>query len=127
MPKRDIFADTVNRGPLSEWSIEQILIDWRRDKKILNFFIHPSLDERGIDVLIVLNNGLALLVQLKTNSSDIKEHRRKHPAVKFVFVVKNFPRHGHDMAALATLEHRFKKALNGFLKGAVRSEIMAIS
>ena len=61
----------------------------------LNVDHNCNVDRDGIDKLIFLAGGLCLPLQVKKKNSELTHHRRRHPHVKAVIVVKS-KRHGRD-------------------------------
>ncbi len=76
--------------------VEEVLKRMAGGKSIAGFLknIHGDrLDHEGIDFLIILNNGLAVPLQVKTysgkerNEKKYREHLHKHPLVLFFLTV----------------------------------------
>jgi hypothetical protein len=107
------------RDNVAEMIIKEVLSDMQNDGKITGF-IHSKrnddYDAMGIDFIIFLNNNLALPVQVKTYSRNIKrcleKHFRLHPLVKFVIFVKI----GFYNRRPETAAHYLEKEINGFIK-----------
>lgn len=102
--------------------VETVLSRARR-KGIISGFLKNAhgdrLDHEGIDFLIILNNGLAVPLQVKTysdkerNEKKYREHVVKHPLVHF-FITVNV--HSGNPEAVykyveRELRHQIRKAL----------------
>lgn len=61
----------------------------------LNVDHNCNVDTDGIDKLIFLAGGLCLPLQVKKKNGEVTHHRKCHPHVKAVIVVKS-KRHGQD-------------------------------
>ena len=76
--------------------VEEVLKRMASGKSIAGFLKNyhgDRLDQEGIDFLIILNNGLAAPLQVKThsgkerNEKKHREHLQKHPLVQFFIAV----------------------------------------
>ncbi len=119
MPHKDIFSNP-NRGPLGEWVLKHILNSWKQSKRILDAVQLQELDSKGIDLLVMLRGGLAVIVQVKTSDRHVKKHHARYPAVKFLYIVKNFPRHRDDLEIIEIVEEDFRKEINDFVESAFK-------
>ena len=81
---------------LAEDVVENVLNRFKEENKILGFLKNrhcDRIDEEGADFIIVLNNGLWVPLQVKTESlsesheKQYAEHIRKHALVKFLISV----------------------------------------
>lgn len=48
-----------------------------------------ELDGLGIDILIVLKNGLGLFLQIKSSPNRLSQHYRKHPFIPVIVVPRD--------------------------------------
>jgi hypothetical protein len=83
------------RDNVAEMILKEVLVDLQKDGKIAGFIQshkNDRLDKEGIDFLVLLNDDLALPIQVKTYSRNrkrcIDKHFRRHPLVKFVIFVR---------------------------------------
>ncbi len=106
----------------AEEIVEEVLNQKQKKGCIPGFLRNNSndrLDVSGIDFLIFLHNGLALPLQVKTNSTKdnmevkLKEHLRKHPCVKYVLLVDIHNRDRDD------LYKNIDKVIRGMIKEAM--------
>lgn len=81
---------------IAEDMVETVLGRMCRDKVLAGFLKNVQgdrLDREGIDFLIILNNGLAFPLQVKTSVSKEKneqkrqEHVTKHPFIQFYLTI----------------------------------------
>lgn len=119
MPHKDVFSDP-NRGLLGEWTVKHILNSWKQSKRILDFIQLEELDPQGIDLLITLRGGLVVFVQIKSSERHVKKHHDRYPFVKFLYIVKFFPRHKEDFDIIELVEEDFKNEINNFVESAFR-------
>ena len=71
-----------------------------------------SLDRAGVDILIILNTGLAVPLQVGTDNKKHQRHRRRHPFIKFVFIVNKFPCNDNE-------RRRFRNRLHKLIDNAI--------
>ena len=57
-------------------------IGYQRAKK------NDALDANGIDILIYLQGGMALPLQVKSSYSKLRKFQRNHPLIRFVLFVR---------------------------------------
>ena len=119
MVRKNIFTDP-NRGALAEWTIGRVLNSWRKSKKILDFIVSKELDTVGIDVLVIIREGLSVPVQIKSSSGHIRNHFILHPNILFLFLVEDFPVGENDSKTIAIVEEKFKLAINEFAGEAIK-------
>ncbi|MCL5017303.1 MAG: hypothetical protein M1155_01390 [Patescibacteria group bacterium] len=107
------------RDNVAEMIMKEVLSEMHKDGKIAGF-IHSKrsddYDVMGIDFMLFLNNDLALPIQVKTYSRNIKrcleKHCRLHPLIKFVIFVKI----GFYNRRPETAAHYLEKEIEGFIK-----------
>jgi len=80
---------------VAELILGEVLLEMIKDGKISGFIQskkNDRLDVEGIDFLLILNDDLALPIQVKTHSRNrrrcIEKHFRRHPLVKCTIFVK---------------------------------------
>ena len=80
---------------VAELIFKEVLSELKKAGKIAGFIQsqkNDRLDMEGIDFLLLLNNDLALPVQVKTHSRNkkrcIEKHFRNHSLIKFIVFVK---------------------------------------
>ncbi len=86
--KRDInIAEDVVGTVLGRMREEKLIAGFIRNRK------NDKMDEERIDFLALFENGMAVPIQVKTESRNynfsrkFKEHTRKHPMIKFMISV----------------------------------------
>ena len=84
-------------------------------KKIITGFMrakkHGELDINGIDFLIKLSHGFAMLLQVKSSKSSLKRHHSRYPNIPCVVVE---PRHTDIRSIERRIKAIIKKKFSNF-------------
>ncbi len=128
-----------DQGRKAELTIVKIIENWRRSKKPFRngrkivYCQHAnkndSLDKGGVDILIFLDCGLALPLQIKSclTSSSLKKHRLRYPHVRFIISLEapKIRKHRRRHAS-ATAQHFVAKELEELINQAI-TDVTAFS
>lgn len=91
-------------------------VDFKYSRRITHF-IHAkksdTLDQNGVDILVVFDTFLALPLQIKKSISCGRgKHLAKHPNINYVFGVGELPKSDKDSASYHKISQRLTKLIN---------------